>query len=57
MTALEAPRFRLGLKQKYQALKDAGKPSKVAVAAIMRNLLSLANALLRASRKWNAEGA
>ena len=54
MPALVALRFNPDLKQKYQALKDAGKPSKVAITAIMRKLLVLANALLREDRKWNA---
>ncbi|MFN4274642.1 MAG: IS110 family transposase [Aliihoeflea sp.] len=56
MPALVALRFNPDLKQKYQALKDAGKPSKVAITAIMRKLLVLANALLRDDRKWNAKG-
>jgi len=57
MPALVALRFNPDLKQKYQALKDAGKPSKVAITAIMRKLLVLANALLRDDRKWNAKTA
>ena len=57
MPALVALRFNPDLKQKYQALKDAGKPSKVAITAIMRKLLVLANALLRDDRKWNAKAA
>lgn len=57
MPALVALRFNPDLKQKYQALKDAGKPSKVAITAIMRKLLILANALLRDDRKWNAKAA
>lgn len=57
MPALVALRFNPDLKQKYQDLKDAGKPSKVAITAIMRKLLVLANALLRDDRKWNAKAA
>lgn len=57
MPALVALRFNPDLKQKYQALKDAGKPSKVAITAIMRKLLVLANALLRDDRKWNTKAA
>jgi transposase len=30
----------------------AGKPAKVAIVAIMRKLLILANALIRDRRKW-----
>jgi transposase len=57
MPALVALRFNPDLKRKYQALKDAGKPSKVAITAIMRKLLVLANALLRDDRKWNEKAA
>jgi transposase len=57
MPGLVALRFNPDLKQKYQAMKDAGKPSKVAITAIMRKLLLLANALLRDDRKWNAKAA
>jgi transposase len=31
----------------------AGKPAKVAIVAIMRKLLILANALIRDKRKWS----
>lgn len=57
MPALVALRFNPDLKKKYQDLKDAGKPSKVAITAVMRKLLILANALLRDDRKWTAERA
>jgi len=53
MPSLVALRFNADLKRKYQDLKNAGKPSKVAITAIMRKLLILANALLRDDRKWN----
>lgn len=52
MPALVAMRFNPDLKAKYQALKAAGKPSKVAITASMRKLIILANALLKAQRKW-----
>ena len=57
MPALVALRFNPDLKKKYQDLKDAGKPSKVAITAIMRKLLVLANALIRDNRKWTAKHA
>lgn len=57
MPALVALRFNPDLKQKYQKLKEAGKPSKVAITAIMRKLLVLANALLRDDRKWTPKTA
>lgn len=52
MPALVAMRFNPELKAKYDQLKAAGKPSKVAITAIMRKLIVLANALLRDQRKW-----
>ena len=57
MPALVALRFNDDLARKYQDLKDAGKPSKVAITAIMRKLLILATALLRDGRKWNEKAA
>lgn len=52
MPALVAVRFDAAMKAKYEALLAAGKPSKVALVAIMRKLLILANALLRDGRTW-----
>jgi transposase len=52
MPALAALRFNPDLKAKYQQLKAAGKPSKVAITAIMRKLLVLANTLLKNGRAW-----
>lgn len=40
------------MRARYKALPAAGKPSKVALAAIMRKLLVLANALLRDGWTW-----
>ena len=52
MPALVAVRFNPDLKAKYQQLITAGKPAKVAITAIMRKLIVLANALLKADRVW-----
>lgn len=52
MPALVAVRFDAAMKAKYQALLAAGKPPKVALTAIMRKLLILANALIRDRRTW-----
>jgi transposase len=52
MPALVAARFNPDLKAKYDQLVGAGKPPKVALTAIMRKLIVLANALLKANRKW-----
>ena len=52
MPAPVAMRFNAPLKTKYEALIAAGKPTKVAIPAIMRKLILLANALLRDGRTW-----
>lgn len=52
MPALVAMRFNPDLKAKYAQLRDAGKPAKVAIVAIMRKLLETANALVKADRLW-----
>jgi len=53
MPALVAMRFNPDLKAKYDQLISAGKPAKVAITAIMRKLVVLANALLRHGRPWS----
>ena len=50
MPALVAIRFNADMKAKYQALTAAGKPPKVAVTAVMRKLVILANARPRQGR-------
>jgi transposase len=57
MPALVAMRFNPDLKAKYQQLVGAGKPAKVAIAAIMRKLIVLANALIKANRAWQPKAA
>ena len=57
MPALVAARFNQDLKAKYQQLIQAGKPPKLAIAAIMRKLLVLANALLKGDRCWTPKPA
>lgn len=53
MPALVATRFNAGLKAKYEQLTRAGKPAKVALTAVMRKLVVMANALLRDGREWS----
>jgi transposase len=50
--ALVATRFNPDLKAKYNQLSNAGKPAKVAPTAVMRKLILLPNALLKANRTW-----
>jgi transposase len=57
MPALVATRFNPDLKAKYNQLTNAGKPVKVALTAIMRKLIVLANALLKANRSWTPKHA
>jgi transposase len=55
MPALVAIRHNPQLKEKYEALRRAGKLAKVAIVAIMRKIVIIANALLRDNRKWTAD--
>ena len=57
MPALVAMRCNPNLKEKYKRLRTAGKPAKVAIVAIMRNLIEIANALVKANRKWTPKAA
>ena len=52
MPALVTARFNPDLKAEaeYAQLPEAGKPAKVALDAIMRRRIVLANALLKANR-------
>jgi transposase len=52
MPAVIATRYNPPLRQTYLALYGAGKPWKVAITAVMRKLVILANALIRDDRKW-----
>ena len=52
MPALVATGYNADMKTKYQALVAAGKPAKVAITAVMRKIVILANALLKANRPW-----
>ncbi len=53
--AIVACRFNPDLKAKYLHLTAAGKPTKLAIIAVMRKLLILANALLRDDRTWTPQ--
>lgn len=52
MPALVAIRFNHDLREKYQQLVSAGKAKKVAITAVMRRVVILANTLLREGRDW-----
>jgi len=55
MAIMSAVQSNPKLKKKYQALKAAGKPPKVALVACMRTLLTILNVMVRNGEKWNPE--
>lgn len=55
MAALTASRFNPDLTAIFNRLVAAGKAPKLALTAVMRKLLLLANALLRDDREWSPE--
>ena len=57
MPALVAMRFNPDLKRLYNRLVDSGKHAKLAITAVMRKLVILANALLRDDRIWTPKAA
>ena len=50
MPALSAARFNPDLKRTYQAMTAAGRPAKVALTAVRRNLIERANTLIQNDR-------
>ena len=52
MPALVAVRFNPDLKACHDRLRDAGKLAKVALAAVMRKVIVLADAYLTDDRTW-----
>ncbi len=56
MPAMVAIRFNHELKERHAKFIADGKPFKVAITAIMRKLITTANALLRDDRKWSKLG-
>jgi len=55
MPALSARKFNPDLSRKYEELTAAGKEPMVALGAVMRKLVVLANALMAADRDWTPE--
>lgn len=55
--AIAAARFNPGLSGFYRRLRAAGKKPKVAITAVMRKLVVLANVLVREDRLWQAHHA
>jgi transposase len=52
LPAVIATRFNPDIKTKYDQLVASGKCKKLAITAIMRKLLVMANSLLRDRRNW-----
>jgi transposase len=57
MPALVAMRFNPDLRRVYDRLVASGKHAKVAIVAVMRKLVVLANALIRDDRIWAPKAA
>jgi len=57
MAAVSAARCNPDLKAFYERLRAAGKPAKLALTAVMRKLVILANSLVREDRYWTPKHA
>ena len=55
MAATSAIRFNPPMQAFFERLSASGKEHKVALVAVMRKLITLVNALLRADREWQPE--
>ena len=57
MAALVATKHNASLRAFYRRLRDAGKPAKVALVAVMRKLLTIVNAMLKHQTRWEDQPA
>lgn len=55
MASLSAVRHNEVIKRFYRRLRDAGKPAKVALVAVMRTILTILNAMIKNRTRWNPE--
>ena len=55
MAVMSAVRSNPKLKAKYEQLKAAGKPPKVALVACMRKLITILNVMVKNGEHWNPE--
>lgn len=53
MAAVSACRSEKGMRQEYKALRNAGKPAKVALIAIARKIIVSANSMLKYDQPWS----
>ena len=54
MAALVAARVNPVIRRMYLRLREAGRPTKVALTACMRRLLTILNAIVRDRKAWEA---
>ena len=52
MACLVAIRHNPPLRRFYRRLRDAGKPARLALVAVMRKLLTMLNAIIRDNKPW-----
>ena len=52
MAAVSATRTDKGFKREYMAMRQAGKPAKVALVAIARKIVVAANSMLKSGQPW-----
>lgn len=52
MAAVSAVRSDNGFRREYQAMRQAGKPAKVALIAIARKIVVVANTMVRNNQPW-----
>lgn len=57
MAALVATQHNPRLRRRYQQLRAAGKPAKVALVAVMHTLLTILNAMVRHQQPWQSTAA
>jgi transposase len=55
MASVSAMRFNPDLKAFYQRLRQTGKAAKVALVAVSRKLLTIANAMIRDMKPWTSK--
>jgi len=55
MAIMSAMQSNPKLKRQYTALKEAGKPPKVAMVACMRKLITILNVMVKTGQHWNPE--
>ena len=55
MAAMSAYRYNPQMKALYERLTDRGKHHKVAIVAVMRQLIAVSNSLLSDQREWTED--